>query len=163
MPAPKIDFSTTIGRLRYARDKSGIDQEAFAEKIGYDTKDGWAKVEQGQRKLTVDHLIKANSILKLPWAYFFGEMSYEDAITSKSKTYDDLVEKVEQLQKKVIPIEKLDAVTERVRINESLHELVEMIFNEPGNKLKEIQALIFGWLSKGTKDNKERGKHSGTA
>lgn len=99
--------------------------------------------------MTLEHLIRANEVLQLDFRFFFGEISYEESLKEKSYNYDDLVKKLEKLELKVSPIENLDEVTDRVRINPVLHEIVSMIFTKDAGILREIRGVIYGYLTRG--------------
>lgn len=146
MPAPRPDMSTPHGRLQYARMCSPWDQDEFARKMGYESASGWAKIETGQNELKYEHIAKANEHLKLDVRYYFGEIAYEDAKPERIKRLEDLGESVKELQRIVRPVEALDEVTDTVRTSKSLHDLVQMIYTQPPAKLRELIALLYGYL-----------------
>jgi len=145
MPASKMDLDTPHGRLQYARSVAGYEQEAFGKLMGYST-DGWQKIEQGKRRLTYELIEKVNTLLRLDIRYYFGQLPYHEAVKGNAVTYDDLVRRIKDLENKVSPKEKLDEVTKTVAINEPLNDVVRMFYKEPAATVREIGALVYGYL-----------------
>ncbi|MBK9123537.1 MAG: helix-turn-helix transcriptional regulator [Chloroflexi bacterium] len=59
-------------RIRQAREKIGLSQEAFAEAVGKD-QTAISQYENGLRKLPAVELIRFAEVLIVPVSYFFGE------------------------------------------------------------------------------------------
>lgn len=53
---------------QFARENAGYSQEDFASLLSY-TPAGWQKIEQGQRKLSYEHIEKVNKSLKLIYVF----------------------------------------------------------------------------------------------
>jgi len=108
---------------------------------------GWCKIEQGNRRITVDILVKANKLLNHPldFRYYFSEMSYEEAL-NKDKTYNDMVKSIENIEKKINPINDLDNATKAVYYNDILKSIVELIRNYDDTTLTEIKGMIKGLM-----------------
>jgi len=103
MPASKDDPTTPSGRLQIARKRQGYTQADFAKAIGY-SPSGWQKVELGDTDLTYEHIQRANEILRLDVRYYFGGMSYEEARDGAGSILDNIVKKIDRIDRRVVPI-----------------------------------------------------------
>lgn len=134
-------------RLKIARDRCGFDQAEFAKLIGY-TPSGWAKVEQGQRKLSTEMLQEANQILNLDIRYFFGIIPFEEAKENENYSIKDLIKTVNQVSEQGASYStKEDPILQRVRINKNLYDLVKKIAFLSGDVLDKLSAYLDGFLA----------------
>jgi len=65
-------------RVKFARQRQGYSQRAFAKKIGM-TSGNWSKTENGKQSISMDLLLRLNAVLNLDIRYYFGHLTFEDA------------------------------------------------------------------------------------
>lgn len=145
LSSSKYNLDTPNGRIQFARSQKGYTQEEFATKVSMGISN-WKKIEQGNRKISIDLILTINLILKLDIRYYFGEIPYEEALNPEAR-YKDLVESIESLKKKVMSPQEIDPIAERVMINNDLNNLVRKIVYLPGELLRELDSYISGFLA----------------
>jgi transcriptional regulator with XRE-family HTH domain len=160
VPAPKPDMNTVNGRLANARMRKDIDQEVFAEKLAYTLK-GWQNIEQGQRGLSVDVLRKANEILELDYGYYFGQISYDEAVQRQSVDMSAVLSKLDDMQHS-LPVydqdPELNKLAMRLRANRDLREHTERLAYQPSDVIREIDSYA-GYLMS-TRDEESQTDHN---
>lgn len=132
--------------------KSG---EKFGTEIGV-KKQTISAIEAEGRGLTRERIQVICDKWNIDPRYFFGQIdNVEDAdinlrdgndrltlIEKLTRRIEKLTNQINELQTKVNPKEKLDLVTDRVRVNTRLREIVSKFYLEPGNILNEIEVAI---------------------
>ena len=160
MLSPKMDLSTIHGRIQYARDRGGYQQEEFSKLVNY-SPSGWQKVEQGVRNITADTIEKVNEILNLDVRYYFGQIPYDDAVGGVNNNYAALVAKIQNMENNLAPAQALDEVTRAYLKNDSIKECVTKMSLLSENLQERILGMIEGYLSRVNEEDREREAKTG--
>ena len=148
-----------MDRLIEIRKYRRLTQEEVANWFGM-SKQGWQKKEAG--KITGFDLHDIGLFLEktgIDARYLFGKINrIEDADLlsqrNKSINYEDLYQKINDLENKILPVKDKDPIAYRVSINEPLRKLVSKIQYLDAHMIEKVDVLITGFLAAQT-DNQE--------
>ena len=162
----------TIGqKVRIAREFRKMSQEELGQVIGL-KKSKISHFENGSQTLNSDQLSIIIKHLNVDPRYFFDKqddkapkdlylyVSEAAAEYENPKKYDDLVREIQDMKQKINPVSKIDPIAERVMINAELYSIVEKIQFLEGSALKEINALITGYLAAKTPKSEKERRHA---
>jgi len=155
VPQPKVDLSTVNGRVQYAREQAGYRQDEFAKLINYEPS-SWQKIEQGQRRLSIEKLEEANAVLDLDIRYYFGQIPYQDAVSRAGNNYAALAKKIEDMEKRLSPGSQVDEVTAAWLGKPQIRNIVRKIASLDDQTLDKIDGVVMGALLFAQQNESER-------
>ena len=136
-------------RIKAIRDHLELGQAEFAEKLGK-AKSYISNIENDQRSPSIDVIELIVSEFQVDARWLFGQLErIDEAFISadRAPTTENLLRRMEQLESKVIPMKDRDPLLERVAGNAELREIIDMVKFYEGNTLREIRALIYGYVA----------------
>ena len=157
-------------RLETIRKYRRYEQEDFSAMFG-NSQQAWSKRENEETAalgMPLRLIIEMMDKLDIDARYLFGQLeSIESAdLRLRSNANRDLtvelIDEVRELRKLRKPDPNIDPVFERLRINQPLYEICNLIKNLDGTLLQRIEDLIKGFMFAQEKpaieDNIERGR-----
>ncbi len=132
-------------RLEEFRKHFNLNQSQLGEIIGI-KKAGVSLIENEERGIDSEQILKICKAYDVDVRFFFGQIE-EIREAPKESPLEGLQRRMEELEKKVDPVSKLDPVAERVMINAELHDVVEKLMYYDAGLLREIKALITGYIA----------------
>jgi transcriptional regulator with XRE-family HTH domain len=154
-------------KIKKLREYLSLTQEAFANRIGL-KKSHISMVERGERGLSFDQLSRIAQTYHMDARWFFGQLdSVEEADLSKrgdpsksiTETFIEQLQRqnaeIEELRRHVKPVSEVDPLAKSVMTNPEIRAIVTHLQNLDGAVLREVQGLIYGYLSRFRDDNEE--------
>ncbi len=146
--------------LTAARKSRGRSQEEIAAAIG--RKQAYvSKLERDDIAggIKGDELLSLAEYLHYDPHVFSGDLSLEDGDLrgkDQEKVLTSLVREIEELKTRIRPAEERDPVAEKVAANQDLRDIARQLMFLDSIKLREISAVVFGWLQRDTGELSER-------
>lgn len=156
-------------KVKRLREYLTLNQDDIASVIGA-KKSHISNIENDKSSLSFEKLSQIITKYKIDARYFFGQIdSPEEADLSKrgddlrTSPMERLEKKLDRVSEKIVPINRLDSVAEKVMLKPELHDLVEMIWTWDADQLRRFSDVAFGWIARGTKDRQtEQTRKTGT-
>jgi transcriptional regulator with XRE-family HTH domain len=158
-----IAYMTFGERVKKLRNHLGYTQEDFAQKLEL-KKSYISNVENGDRTLSTQSIQTIVSEFNVDARWFFGQLdSVEDAVLAdgEAPTTENLMHRLNALESKVRGPQEDDPLAEKVRINQPLRELVEMVQFWDGNMIRRFRDIAYGFLTGKEYGDDQKGVDSG--
>ncbi len=155
-----LNLSTIHERIRYARDKAGFNQKAFAAELNI-SPGNWSKIEGGTLSVKYDLIERINAILELDIRYYFGLISYEEALTKvkAGAEGDMLIELAKKSDRQKANLRSFiaenDALVQRLASSFELQQLIRFLYKCDADEIKDFSNLAM-FYSAGLKRGKRQ-------
>ena len=136
-------------RLQQIRLYRNLTQAECASWLGI-THQSWGAKERGEAAgFSLGDIRLILDKTEIDARYLFGQIDSiadADLRLKRKDSYDDWIQRLEEMERHVIPAEKHDELAYRVTVNQPLRAIVDLLKNVEGGKLREIYGIIYGYM-----------------
>lgn len=136
-------------KIRAVREYRKLTGEEFGKPLAV-SRANLSQIENGKRHASTELLYLICQSYDIDARFFFDQLDdvkHADLMHKDAPTAENMMRKLEELERKVKPPEDIDPLAYRVTIDAELREVVEILAYRDGTTKRRIRDHIAGWIS----------------